>query len=187
MEKLITCSTVLYDKDISDKMKEIKSLKKEIRILKTKLIYYDEPKIDFHNIQDWQYKKKEAFEIIKNGLNKCIDQYSFQHEDMCYIGLSLEQTLAIQCYIEEALNIITKKKHEDWSWRISYEIVFGIEGFINGLISIGIWDLIYQNLHPQKLCKLIYNNIIWQLDDYLHYNSILYNVPVFKSSTNLIS
>ena len=27
MEKLITCSTVLYDKDISDKMKQIQSLK----------------------------------------------------------------------------------------------------------------------------------------------------------------
>tara|TARA_B100000787_G_scaffold166269_3_gene151259 strand:+ start:10021 stop:10419 length:399 start_codon:yes stop_codon:yes gene_type:complete len=110
MEKLIICSTVLYDKDICDKMKEIKSLKKEIIILKTKLIYYDEPKIEFDNIQTWQYKKKEAFEIIKNGLNKCIDQYSIQHAGMYYIGLTSEQKLAIQCYIEEALNIITKKK-----------------------------------------------------------------------------
>jgi len=179
MEKLIICSTVLYDKDICDKMKEIKSLKKEIIILKTKLIYYDEPKIEFDNIQTWQYKKKEAFEIIKNGLNKCIDQYSIQHAGMYYIGLTSEQKLAIQCYIEEALNIITKKKNEDWSWRISYEIVFGIEGFINGLIDVGIWDLIYHNLS-----KLIYNNIIWQLDGARDYNSILYSVPVFKSSIN---
>jgi len=184
MEKLITCSTVLYDKDISDKMKAIKSLKKEIRFLKTKLIYYDEPKIEFANIQAWQYKKKEAFEIIKNGLNKCIDQYSIQHEDMFYIGLTSEQKLATQCYIEEALNIITKKKHGIWSWRISYDIVSGIDGFINGLIDVGIWNLIYQNLYPQKLSTLIYNTIIRQLDDSLDYNSILYSVPVFKPSIN---
>lgn len=184
MEKLITCSTVLYDKDIGDKMKQIQSLKNEITILKKKLRYYEEPKVEFDNIQTWQYKKKEAFEVIKNGLNKCINQYSFEYEHMSYIGLTLEQTLAIQCYIEEALNILTKKKCEDWSWRISYEIVFGIEGFINALISTGIWDLIYQNLYPQKLSKLIYSNIIWQLDDYVHSDSILYNVPTFKSCTN---
>jgi hypothetical protein len=184
MEKLITCSTVLYDKDISDKMKQIQSLKSEITILKKKLRYYEEPKVDFDDIQTWTQKKKEGFQIIKNGLKKCMNDYSFEYENISHNGLSLGLTLALQCYIEEALNIITKKKFEDWSWRISYEIVFGIEGFVNGLVYTGVWDLIYQNLYPLKLSKLIYSNIIWQLDDYVHSDAILYNIPVFKSCTN---
>ena len=40
MENLITCSRVLYDKDISDKMKEITSLKRNLR-------FYETPKIEW--------------------------------------------------------------------------------------------------------------------------------------------
>ena len=65
MENLITCSRVLYDKDISDKMEEITSLKRKIHI-------YETPKIEYSNLEEWETKKKEAYQIIKNGLNKWI-------------------------------------------------------------------------------------------------------------------
>ena len=45
MENLITCSRVLYDKDISDKMEEITSLKRKIHI-------YETPKIEYSNFKD---------------------------------------------------------------------------------------------------------------------------------------
>ena len=53
MENLITCSRVLYDKDISDKMEEITSLKRKMR-------FYETPKIEYSNLEEWETKKKEA-------------------------------------------------------------------------------------------------------------------------------
>ena len=52
MENLITCSRVLYDKDISDKMEEITSLKRNMR-------FYETPKIEYSNLEEWETKKKK--------------------------------------------------------------------------------------------------------------------------------
>ena len=52
MEKYLFKS--LYDKDISDKMKEIASLKRNLRFCET-------PKIEYSNLEEWVTKKKEAY------------------------------------------------------------------------------------------------------------------------------
>ncbi len=57
---------------------------------------------------------------------------------------------------------------------ISYNIIYGIEGFINGFIKTGNWDLIYSQLGSEVISNILYNNIIWQLD-----NSILDDIPIF--------
>ena len=77
MENLITCSRVLYDKDISDKMKEITSLKRNMR-------FYETPKIEYSNLEEWETKKKEAYQIIKNGLNKWIIEDNFEYQHMSF-------------------------------------------------------------------------------------------------------
>ena len=76
MENLITCSRVLYDKDISDKMEEITSLKRNMR-------FYETPKIEYSNLEEWETKKKEAYQIIKNGLNKWIIEDNFEYQHHC--------------------------------------------------------------------------------------------------------
>jgi hypothetical protein len=88
-------------------------------------------------------KKKEAYKIIKNGLNKWIIEDNFEYQHMSYQGLTSRQQINITYYIEQALNIITKENNKEWVEKISYDIIYGIEGFLNGFIKTGNWDLIY--------------------------------------------
>ena len=98
MEKLITCSRVLYDKDISDKMEEITYLKK-------KLLFYEKPKIEYSNLEEYETKKEEAYQIIKNGLEKNIIEDNFEYQHMSYQGLTSRQQMNIPYYIQEATDL----------------------------------------------------------------------------------
>ena len=115
----------------------------------------------------------KAYQIIKNGLNKWIIEDNFEYQHMSYQGLTSRQQINIPYYIEQALNIITKENNKEWVEKISYDIIYGIEGFLNGFIKTGNWDLIYSQLDSETMSNLIYNNIIWQLDGKLE------NVGVF--------
>jgi len=173
MENLVKCSTVLYDKDIIDKNEEINSLKKKLRD-------YEEPKIDFANMEDWEIKKNEAYKIIREGIDKWIIEDTFEYEHMSYQGLTSRQQINLQIYIEEALNLITKEENKEWAYRISNEIIYGIRGFLNAFIDTEIWELIYFQLNPKTMSDIIYNNILWQLDDGdTHSDGILANIRLF--------
>ena len=172
MENLITCSRVLYDKDISDKMEEITSLKRKIS-------FYETPKIEYFNLEEWERKQKEAYQIIKNGLNEYIIEDNFEYHHMSYWGLTPRQKINIRYCIEQALKIITKENNKEWIGKISYDIIYGIEGFLNGFIKTGNWELIYSQLDPETMSNLIYNNIIWQLDDGEHLPCILDDIAIF--------
>ena len=58
MENLITCSRVLYDKDICDKMEEITSLKRN-------MCFYETPKIEYSNLEEWETKKRRRISNYK--------------------------------------------------------------------------------------------------------------------------
>ena len=167
MENLITCSRVLYDKDISDKMKEITSLKRNLR-------FYETPKIEYSNLEEWENKKKEAFQIIKNGLNKDAEDI-FESGHTSAWGLKHS---SIQYYIEKALNLITKENNKEWVEMTSNNINYGIEGFYNGF-NTDNWNLIYSQLGSETMSNIIYNNIIWQLDDADGDLCILEDIAIF--------
>ena len=172
MEKLITCSRVLYDKDISDKMKEIISLRNELN-------KYKKPEIEYSNYEEWYSNKKKAFNIIKDGLTKWIIEDVFEYNHMLHQGLTSRQQYHIAVIINDALDVITKNKFKGWTNTTAWNIVYGIEGFFNGFIDTGIWDLIYSFLEPEMMLNVIYNNIIWQLDDETHSHSILEDIYIF--------
>jgi hypothetical protein len=160
MENLILCSRILYDRDISDKMKEITSLRKKLRI-------YETPKIEYSNLEEWDTKKEEAFQIIKNFLDEFInnDDDIKAHIMSCDgFSPSLHTKTAIYIYINRALNLITKEnnKYKEWSYNIAYGIADEIEGFFKGLKKTGIWNLIYSQLDSETISNLIYNIIICQ-------------------------
>lgn len=168
MENLITCSRVLYDKDISDKMKEITSLKKN-------LLSYEKPKVEYVNLEEYKTKKRDAYQIIKKGLDKLIiDDFKYHH--MSCEGLIFFLSDDLPSIIKESLDLITKKKNKEWVEKISYDIVYGIEGFLNGFKKTGVWNLL--DLDPETMSNLLYNNIIWQLDD-THYPCILEEIAIF--------
>ena len=166
MENLITCSRCLYDKDISEKMKEITYLKRKLR-------FYETPKIEYYDLEKWKIKKEEAYQIVKNGLNKWITENNLEYQHMSSQGLTIKQQINIKYYIEKALNLITKENNKEWVEMISIDIISGIEGIFNGFIETGIWDLIYSQLNAETMSNLIYN-IIWQL-----YNCILEDIAIF--------
>lgn len=153
MERLITCSKVLYDKDISDKMDEIKSLKKEIAC-------YETPQIEYSTFQEWETRKKEAYKIIKNGINKMVVEDEFEYQHMSYQGVTMRQSRWLPFCIIEALTLLTKGKHKEWIEKTSYDIIYGIEGFFNGFIKTGIWDFMYSEFEAETISDLIYNNIV---------------------------
>ena len=75
--------------------------------------------------------------------------------------------------------LITKENNKEWVEKISYDIIYGIDGFLNGFIKTGNWDLIYSQLDSETMSNLIYNNIIWQLDNGEHSPCILEDIAIF--------
>ena len=73
-------------------------------------------------------KKKRSISNYKNGLNKWIIEDNFEYQHMSSQGLTSRQQMNIPYYIEQALKIITKENNKEWVEKISYDIIYGIEG-----------------------------------------------------------
>jgi len=162
MEKLVTCSKIFYDREIIDK---IKYLNQKIESLKRTQVFLEKPKIEYSSFEEWETTKEKAYQIIKNGLDQWIIDDNFEYCDMIEWGLTPVQRRNITYNTEKALNLITKENSKEWSENIANTITYGIEGFLNAFIQIGNWESIYSRLTPETMVELIYNNIIWQLDD----------------------
>ena len=163
MEKIITCSKILYDKIISEKMNEIYDLKK-------KQLSNTSPKVLYNNYDEWINAKNTIYKNIKNS----IIEYVNHNSDVNYNYITYE-SLPLVGVIENAINYLTKNKNKNWVYKISFNISYGLEGLITGLkVSKIIYDI---NKH--KLIELIYENIIWQLEDD-HYPCILEDVLLLK-------
>lgn len=152
MEKLITCSTILYDKVISDKMDELTRLKKK----------YEKPKIKYANLEEWKTKQKEAYQFLKNGLdNSIITDYE---EMIIFGGLTDDQSWDIRVIISEALNLITKDNNKEWVENVSFDIINNIvKGLMDGLVNSGRWNILHHLLDAKTMSNIIYYNIIWNL------------------------
>ena len=168
MEKLALCSKVLYDIDLLNKQKEIYELKKTVNI----------PKIYIQNNELWQYKKEVMYDIIKTSIDEYILEEFDDYEDMQYNGLSSLQRININNILYKELNKITEHKYCTWCENKAYDIVYSIEGAIQGLIYT---DKI-NNFRDFEISEFIYKNIIWQLGDNTHFPSILDDIPVFNEN-----
>ena len=124
MEKLILCSKVLHDKEVSDKIKEISSLKKRL------LNYEFVDTIEYSNIEEWEENKEEAFKIIKNRIDELGMEYN--NDLFTFIYCESSDIWKIKNYLINALNLMTKHTNKEWANTTSYEIIDGIEGFCQG-------------------------------------------------------
>ena len=179
MEKLITCSRVLYDKDIIDKTEEIVSLKKSLQC-------YEEPKIEYSNVEEWETTKIEAYRIIKNGVDTWIIEEVGDYQlmpNMGFGGLTNHQRIYIASSIESALDLLTKKNNTSWSWFTSRNMINTVEAMIYGLIESGCWDSLYSD--PRTVSDLIYNNIVYQLGDDGEIDGILDDVAIINSQCEI--
>ena len=107
----------------------------------------------------------KAFKIIREGVDSIVKDDNFEIHFMEKWSITPRQTINIRDTIEYALNLITKDIYKEWSSVIAYNIMYGIEGFLKSLIKVNIWSHIYDNLTEEQLSDLIYENIIWQLNE----------------------
>lgn len=168
MERFTLCSRILYDNDILDKNNEIIRLKQIL----------DTPKILFKNNKEWEDSKNKLYTEINLTINKYIVLDVFEYEQMSYFGLTSMQYIKIVDAIETGLTILTN--NSKWSEKIACEIIYGIDGFFNGMINSNTWNIMYNILSAQDLANIVYENIHWQLDNEEHSPCILENIPIFK-------
>lgn len=136
------------------------------------------PKILFTSMTDWEESKNKLYIEIQNWINKWIVLDESEYRCMSYMGITPRQIINIAGAIENGLTILTN--NNKWSSKIAWEIIYGIEGFINGLINSKNWEKIYNLLSAQDLANMIYKNIEWQLDNGEHYPCILEDIRIFK-------
>ena len=136
------------------------------------------PKLKYKNEEEWQERKVQAYKIIEDGLFEWIVMDELEYECMEFQGLTLRQQSFIPGYIEKALFLLTEDK--EWSENISHGIVYGIKGFIESMIKIGVWEKVFPDLSNVGLSNMIYSNIIYQLGDNTHSPCLLEDVPVFE-------
>ena len=123
METLIKCSRVLYDNDISDKMKEITNLEKQLNI----------PKVIFKDIDESTEKTDKLKEEITNEIKVFLDtnwiRLCNQHCDEIYL----------QDGIEEILFKFTKNR--DYSYKTSWGMWGTILTLFRSLSTTPLLDL----------------------------------------------
>ena len=156
MNLLIQTSKTLYDKDIQDKTNEIIKLKD----------MYESPKIYFSSGKDWNNKKLETFENIKNNIAKIVSRnYSYIVKN----GLFGSPRTDISIQIEKYLNILTKNNCTTWCYNISNEIIGNLSDVFDTFISCKIWNNLTNQLNERSLFDLIYTFVIERLEDALSY------------------
>ena len=161
MENLIRCSTILYDRDIQNKMNEITKLTEELKSYKLPIIKYS-------NKLEKEIIKDEAYKIIKLGVDKWIVEDEYEYSTMrWWPGITDRQLESIIVYIEQGVNLIIKNNNDKWSNNISVHVMNSIEGFFQVFGITDLWDILYTHLSCEGMSELVYNNIIWQLDDIL--------------------
>jgi len=143
-------------------------------------------------MEEYDNLRELAYKELKGGLDKWIVEDEFEYIAMSHMGLCSRQYTRIPNYIESSINIILKKpppieKCFPWSYIKSFEIIYGIRGFINSLMDINLgdmslWDMIYHATNPRILSDMLFKNIVWQLDDSFHFPCILGGVQLFKCS-----
>lgn len=134
------------------------------------------PKILFENEDEWTSKIEDMYEKIKKSIWKSIVDYDgtkFRYHLLDFSGFGgLYETEKVM-YNE--LNELTQHKHKQWCREIIGYIIYGINGFIIALDRSNKIDLFTR----EELGRVLYENIIWQLDDESHSPNLLEGMPQY--------
>tara|TARA_Y100000746_G_scaffold197541_1_gene180299 strand:+ start:2807 stop:3280 length:474 start_codon:yes stop_codon:yes gene_type:complete len=157
MEKFTVSSETLREK-----IEEIESLKKKLK-------QYETPTV-ICTSEEWENKKIKAYKMIEEGIS-IID---YEWWPVSFAVWKTGDT--IWSSVRKSLNYLTDNKNPEWSERISFNIKFSIESLL-----IAFPENFFQEcaLSSEKMHKIIYNSIIYQLDDG-NYPCILEDVHVSK-------
>ena len=173
MDNLIQCARVLYDKDISDKISEIKSLKGEISKLKKHLDETVAPRILFRNHKEWHTLVTNTLRYIYN--NVCDIQ--LHHPNAQYVenfstGIWINEDKLEKCELfKNCLVELAGKNSEPWANKISQDVFSDLDSIIN-ILKINrkytqseIHTFVYFYIHD-KLCERNECSILAKIPQY---------------------
>jgi hypothetical protein len=131
----------------------------------------EQQKVIFEKDEDYILKRNIMYNNIKKIIFDCIVEDEFEYRHMSNLGLTPRQKLEISPVIYNELNKFTENKCVEWCDKTSIYIMLGIEGFLDGLIKIKRIN----DFTPEEYVELIYNTIIYQLDNVLEDIRIINN------------
>ena len=134
--------------------------------------------IIYNNQYEWTHVRDNLYNTINNSLIKCIIDDKYEYEQMSCLGLTEKQRIYLTNMFEEQLFKITL--NEEWASNTTFNIIYGIQGFFEGLIKTGKFFYILKSLEPIQLVEILFENIKWQLDDDYHIPCYLEDIPKYR-------
>jgi hypothetical protein len=131
----------------------------------------------FKNKEDYLSRRNKMYDNIKETIIEWIIKDKFEYEHMSYQGLTPRQRLHIEDSLRYELKKFTEHKCDEWCDNVSFNIILGIRGFLDGLSEIKrITDFT-----AEEYAKLIHNSIIYQLDNDKHSPCLLDDIRQFPN------
>ena len=133
--------------------------------------------IIYKDLNEWSQVRENLYENIFNGLIKCIDNKD-EYNQMAIDGITENQRIYLMELMEDELYKITFNKK--WAEYTTFNLLYGIQGFIQGFIKNNKWRIIFNALDNVELANILFENIKWQLDDDTHIPCLLEDIPKYR-------
>jgi hypothetical protein len=134
--------------------------------------------IIYNNLGEWTIVRDNLYNTIHNSIIRCIVDNKEEYNQMILLGLTENQRLYLMGVLERELYNISE--NIEWAENTTFNLIYGIQGFLQGFINTNRWKYIFKSLEPIDLANILYENIIWQLDDDLHSPCLLEDIPKYK-------
>lgn len=128
---------------------------------------------------EWEQVKDNLYESIFNGLLLCLND-DIEYNNMINVGITDNQRIYLMDLIEMELVKITNNKQ--WAENTTFNLIYGIQGFIQGFIKTNKWKILFNSLDAIELADILFENIKWQLDDDTHSPCLLEDVYKYRCS-----
>jgi hypothetical protein len=135
--------------------------------------------IVYKDTNEWTEVRENLYKNIFNALLNCIND-KFEYNQMALYGITEKQRIYLMELLEEEFYKITLNKQ--WSEDTSFNLIYGMQGFIQGFIKNNRWTILFNSLNPNEIVNILFDNIKWQLDDDCHIPCLLEDVPKYKCS-----
>lgn len=159
MEKLVLCSKVLYDHDMADKAKQVRSLEKTLQ-------FHRPFKRKFSCEHEWLLElctiKTRINTFIFNLINEEADEYN----QMEVMGITPTQSSLINHMLKIELTNLSRSPI--WSEQIANLICYNAKSLIQSYVKTGIWTLMFHTSDSSEIANIIYNAVN---DQFSCYNS----------------
>jgi hypothetical protein len=140
----------------------------------------EQQKVIFEKYEDYILKKNIMYDNIKKVIFECIVEDEVEYQYMNKFGLTPRQDLNISPVLYNELNKFTENKCIEWCDKTSFNIMLGIAGFLDSLIKIERIN----NFTAEEYTELIYNSIIYQLDNDEHSPNLLQDIVIINNDSD---